>query len=378
MQKEVHEIRIGNNNNNNSIDQISQIKRNFSIGSSVDVDPAGPRQSLTLREKGNLCLCLLAWACTVANVTLVVGTSAQLILSVGERSGVNVENLASIPLAAFFLGSSLVSLCLTPWLFSRGRKKGFVVGIFLGLIGTALCSTAIYFALPALVIGAFPFFGASMGIGFFLRFAAIELVPAHWSSRAMTLVVSGGVIAAVAGPESAGATVDLFASYPYMGVVMMTGIFGTANGLFTVLVRFSSDHSECKDKSSVDSRNKVRHDDERRSPSSSSATFDKALSTGRNRNTFIRMIRSRQFLVPMFLSGLAWGVMAMPMSIVRVAMENVGYTSRQSLTVIEVHFLSMVSAESMARNSFAIACSLTVFLFISFSSSTPPDSLLVI
>jgi len=53
------------------------------------------------------------------------------------------------------------------------------------------------------------------------------------------------------------------------------------------------------------------------------------------------LLRQSSFILPVLISILSWSIMAMPMSIFRVTMREIGFTDRQSLTVIELHFLSM-------------------------------------
>jgi MFS family permease len=55
------------------------------------------------------------------------------------------------------------------------------------------------------------------------------------------------------------------------------------------------------------------------------------------------LLLTRQFLIPVLLSGFAWAIMTVPMSMLRPAMHELGYTARQSLTTIEIHFLGMYS-----------------------------------
>jgi MFS family permease len=233
------------------------------------------------------------------------------------------DNMTSLPLGAYFVGSSLISLTVTPWLFTKfGRRAGFLMGIGWGLLGTAIGAASIATSSPALLIVASGLFGVASGIGFFWRFAAVEVVPAHFAARAVTLVVSGGCIAAFAGPESAQATQFLFGDdLEYMGVFLMTGIFCAANIVFTLLVQFpptpappSTFHQE-------------EQETDKKTPSS--------------RSELSRILWTRQFIVPMLISTMSWAMMAVPMSLVRVAMGQVGFTSRQSLTTIELHFLGM-------------------------------------
>jgi MFS family permease len=272
---------------------------------------------LTQQQIWNLLFCILAWACTIASLTVVVGTSNVVLLSIGGD-----PTLSSVPLAAFFLGASLVSLVVTPWHFKRwGRKMGFLFGVGLGLLGSGLGSWALLSSSTPLLIVATACFGAAAGIGFYLRFAAVEVVPKHWADKAVTLVVSGGCIAAFAGPESSEGTRGMFGDEEnllYLGAFMMTAIFNVCNGIFTSLVEFPDsqpDQSTPSESVPVDHRQRMHR--------------------------VLTILQTRHFVIPMFVSSLSWIVMAVPMSVMRLAMFQVGFTSRQSLTAIELHFLGM-------------------------------------
>lgn len=312
-------------------------------GEEKETKPSGKEDSpaLTRREMLNLLFCVLAWACTIANVTLVVGTSNVVILSIGGDS-----SLSSVPLATFFLGAALVSLTVTPWHFRRfGRKLGFLVGVGFGLAGTALGCLAVAVASPGLLISATTAFGAAMGIGFYMRFAAVEVVPRHWADKAVTLVVSGGCIAAFAGPESAEGTRGIFGEeYLYIGVFVMTGVFNVANAVFLSLVQFPDNRQQdqstaTKEPSTTEElsfgaslRDEAEH---------SSGHEVNAQHQHQHWSAVVSILQSRNFIIPVLLSALSWIIMALPMSVLRVAMHQLGYTSRQSLLTIELHFLGM-------------------------------------
>lgn len=217
--------------------------------------------------------------------------------------------MSTLPLGAYFVGASLVSLTITPWLFRRvGRKMGFLVGIAIGLVGTALGAASVALHSPSLLIVSSFFFGAAMGVGFFLRFAAVEIVPEAWAQKAVAIVVAGGCVAAFAGPETSLATKGIFGpELEYMGVFMMAGIFNVANAISTMLVDFPPPRKIVKSAPGV-------------------------LSS---------ILCSRAFLVPMIIASLSWAIMALPMGLLRVAMQQVGFSSRQSLLAIELHFVGM-------------------------------------
>ncbi|KAL7572101.1 hypothetical protein ACA910_001740 [Epithemia clementina (nom. ined.)] len=278
---------------------------------------------LTRREALNLFFALLAWACTATNSTIAVGSSAVVLLSIGGQS-----NLTSLPLGSFVFGAAFVSLLVTPWIFVKlGRKNGFLVGVAFGLIGTALGCVCVALQSVPLLIFSMIFFGMAVGVGMFLRFAAIELVPTHWRAKAVALVVSGGVLAAFAGPESAQGMKDAIGGddLEFMGTFAMSGVFNILNAIFTVLISFPT----CSDNDDDDGDEKTR--------ASSDELKTKQLPT------LGSLLRTRQFIIPMLVAAIAWAAMAMPMSIVQVVMKDVGYTSRQSLTTIELHFAGMYS-----------------------------------
>jgi MFS family permease len=272
--------------------------------SQVDDDHEETRV-LTGQEKWNLACLILAYACVICSMTLVVGTSAVIVLSVGGSN-----ELAPIALAMFFSGSAFISL-LTSSIFSHGRRFGFLVGIVLGIFGAGLGAVAVVTSSPLLVLFSSMPLGAANGVGMYLRFAAVEVVPVSHKAFAVTLVLSGGCIAAFAGPESSIATKHLFGDdMLYLGTFMMIAVFNTMNAVFVAATKFPTVSNE------------------------------KRL----NLESFVTLwsvLKRRQFWIPALIASFVWAVMAMPMSVARLAMQQIGFSSRQSLLTIELHFLGM-------------------------------------
>jgi MFS family permease len=260
--------------------------------------------------------------------TIVIGTSSVVFQSAGGS-----KSLSSLPLGGFFSGSSLISFGVTEPLFRKaGRKAGFLTGCALGLIATALGICGLLFKSTVLTIVSSLAFGTANGLGFYLRFAALELVPEVWQARALTLVVSGGVLSAFAGPETGQATAGIFGSeenLTYMGVYTMTGIFNLASILCLWAVEFKNEDREEKDA-------------EKASPETApESNVGKGGDTSSLTSMYKSLLATRSFVVPMLISALSWAIMAIPMSILRVAMKDAGFTSRQSLLGVELHFLGM-------------------------------------
>ncbi len=84
-----------------------------------------------------------------------------------------------------------------------GRKRGFALGNLIGILGAALCFLALGLsAFWTFTLGTF-FLGVGFGFGTYYRFAAVEVAARGHQSKAISLFMSGGVLAAILGPNLA-------------------------------------------------------------------------------------------------------------------------------------------------------------------------------
>ena len=133
-------------------------------------------------------------------------------------------------------------------------------------------------------------------------------------------------MAAFAGPESAEGMRDAIGDdgdLKYVGSFVMTGVFNLANALFTCLIFFPSVQPPVPPTQKAKSASDVAKTEEL--------------------PTLFSLLKTCHFVIPMLVSAIAWASMALPMSIVRVVMKEAGFSSRQSLTTIELHFAGMYS-----------------------------------
>lgn len=79
--------------------------------------------------------------------------------------------------------------------------------------------------------------GLGQGLGQFYRFAAVEVASDNHKSKAVTFVLTGGVLAAFLGPTSANYTKD-FLGHEYSGSFMFMGVIGLLNWGVVALVNF--------------------------------------------------------------------------------------------------------------------------------------------
>ena len=148
---------------------------------------------------------------------VILGTSSALIGNALATS----KALATLPVTLQFLATMTMAIPASMLMGRVGRKKGFLVGSALGLLGAAVAMLAIeshsfaLFCLATLLIGSFS------GFGNYFRFAAVDVVPEAQRSRAISLVLAGGVLAAIAGPNLATATRLWMPAKPFLGTMLV-------------------------------------------------------------------------------------------------------------------------------------------------------------
>lgn len=151
----------------------------------------------------------LAMTCSA----LVITTTAL----VGRMLAPDPE-LATLPLAVQFL--ALMGTTRTAaWAMGRwGRRPGFSTGAAAGIVGGTLASLAVVFQAFALFTLGAALIGAFLAHAMHYRFAAADTVPPGRQSAAISWVMAGGVLAAVAGPQLANWARGLFAPFDFAGV----------------------------------------------------------------------------------------------------------------------------------------------------------------
>ena len=125
-----------------------------------------------------------------------------MVMTVGGLAGGQIAESprwATLPIATMFLGTATMMFPASMWMARVGRRAGFLGGTFLGVAGGLVAAFGIYSAsLPALAFGTF-LVGNYQAFAQFYRFAASEVADEAFRPRAISLVMAGGVVAALAG-----------------------------------------------------------------------------------------------------------------------------------------------------------------------------------
>ncbi len=216
------------------------------------------------------------------------------------------KTMATLPMTFFVGGAAATTMGLSMLMKRIGRRNGFSVGTSFGVLGALLCAYAIYLqSFWVLCIGT-----AVMGVynatGQYYRFAAADVAAADFKAKAISLVLAGGIVGAVVGPESSKLTRDLW--MPFAGSFLSLAVFA----MLAILVQRMLDipppsHAE-------------------------QATGGRPL---------CEIARQPAFIVAVATAAVSFGVMNLLMTATPLAMMACQYPFKETAFVIEWHILGM-------------------------------------
>ncbi|NIA67045.1 MFS transporter [Pelagibius litoralis] len=126
-------------------------------------------------------------------------------------------SLATFPLALQFVATAASTIPASLFMGRFGRRAGFTVGGILGVAGGVIACQAVIAASFAMFCVGAAFLGAFAAHVALYRFAAADVAGPEYRSRAISLVMVGGVASAVLGPELAKWTRELFSPILFAG-----------------------------------------------------------------------------------------------------------------------------------------------------------------
>lgn len=160
----------------------------------------------------NVVLLALCQALSMAGSSLVITVSAI----VGTMIAAD-KTLATLPLAFQMTAMMLTTIPASLAMKRFGRRAGFLFGIVTGICGALLATLAIFERDFVLFCIGTAIMGVQMGFAQFYRFAAADTASPEFKGKAISLVLAGGVLAAVLGPNLAKWGRDLFDPVTFAG-----------------------------------------------------------------------------------------------------------------------------------------------------------------
>ena len=124
--------------------------------------------------------------------------------------------MATLPITAYVAGGALFANVVARHQRAWGRRRAFQLGLCVAMVSCGLCAYAAASHSFVLLVAATMlagYYNANAGL---YRFAATEVVAPRFKERAISWVLAGGIIGAVAGPSLASATRDVL-PVPFAG-----------------------------------------------------------------------------------------------------------------------------------------------------------------
>jgi MFS family permease len=148
-------------------------------------------------------------------VTMVAGI-------IGTRLAPN-PSLATLPAALMAVGLGFNSIPAALIMGKIGRKAGFLIAFAVATIAIFVLAYAVSINSFLLLCISLIFVGGNMSFVSQFRFAAAESVQPEKVSKAISLVLVGGIVAAYLGPEIGKRAIHLVQSAPYVGSFLSLG-----------------------------------------------------------------------------------------------------------------------------------------------------------
>lgn len=219
--------------------------------------------------------------------------------------------MATLPVMGYVVGGALATPLVARTQTLWGRKVSFQIGLAVGAGSAALCAWAAFSANFWLLCAATMVAGYYSANGGLYRFAAAELSTAEYREKAVSLVLAGGLLGAVAGPNLANATRTLF-PVPFAGAyIALVGVALVAMACMAA-IRFEAQ------------------------PVVLNAAGQKA--TGR---PLSELLRQPALAVAIIGAALGYGVMNLLMAATPLAMQVCGFDFSASALVLEWHVIGM-------------------------------------
>lgn len=215
--------------------------------------------------------------------------------------------MATLPVMAYVVGGALSTGLVAKTQTRFGRKTSFQLGLLVALLSCLLCAYAAISKNFWLLCSATLVAGYYSANANLYRFAAAELATPAWREKAVSLVLAGGLIGAVIGPNLAQQTRTLM-SVPFAGAYLALSLIALLAMLVLALIEFPPAPPK---------------------------------QVGRGGRPMIQILRQPAFIVAAACGALGYGVMNLLMAATPLAMQQCGLGFSDAALVLQWHVIGM-------------------------------------
>ncbi|QEQ97216.1 MFS transporter [Neptunomonas concharum] len=241
-----------------------------------------------------------------------LGTGNVLLIAVNGLIGKSLSPtpaLITLPIAMQFVGLMLATIPASLIMQRIGRRNGFYLGNSVGIIGALISALALVYQMFPLFCFGTLLLGVGIGFGTLYRFAAVEACPPEEKNRAISLVMLGGVLAAVVGPALA------VESRYWVSDQMFVGSFLGLVGLYVLALLLLTGVKIPKPQVLTEAEGIQR--------------------------SLLEIVSQPIFIVAVVVGMVSYAVMNLLMTATPLAMARCGFSFPQTAWVIEWHVLGM-------------------------------------
>jgi MFS family permease len=215
--------------------------------------------------------------------------------------------MATLPVMGYVVGGALSTGIVARTQKRYGRKVSFQIGLAVGALSSLLCAWAAYSSSFWLLVAATVVAGYYNANAQLYRFAAAELAEPSAREKAVSMVMAGGLIGAIAGPNLAAATKSMTA-VPFAGAYFALSLVALLGMALLAFIEFPP------------------------APAKTSAGGGRPLS---------QIARQPTFIVAAAAGALGYGVMNLLMAATPLAMQTCGLPFSDAALVLQWHVIGM-------------------------------------
>ena len=216
--------------------------------------------------------------------------------------------MATLPVMGYVLGGALSTGLAAKSQARFGRRASFQMGLVVACLSACLAAWAVFTANFWMLVAATVVAGYYSANGQLYRFAAAELALPSFREKAVSLVLAGGLIGAIAGPNLATRSRTLL-EVPFVGAYLVLAAISLVAMLLMAGIQFP--------------------------PHTAPAQGNPA---GRPLSV---LMRQPIFLVACICAALGYGVMNLLMAATPLAMQQCGLSFNDTALVLEWHVIGM-------------------------------------
>jgi MFS family permease len=216
--------------------------------------------------------------------------------------------MATLPVMGYVVGGALSTGMVAKSQHRWGRQRAFQLGLLFSLFSALLGVTAVMLKSFELLVVTTLVAGYYNANGQLYRFAAAELAPQGFKEKAISLVLAGGLLGAVAGPFLATHTKDWYDMH-FAGPYVMLGVLSVMAMAVIHFIEFGPPPTPAQ-----------------------------AAQTGR---PVSELFRQPAFAIAALSAAVSYGVMNLLMAATPLAMQTCGLSFEDTAMVLQWHVIGM-------------------------------------